>query len=490
MALIETILWSAYQRRSRLIESGEFYYSRGRRRMLLLGVIGVPLVACAMWCAGLFWPVLRERWQNSRQFTVAVARFENPLHPEDRQYRVTKYIIEGLESIADRYPGIHVVALDRFIESQDGRGIANKEARRIGARVVLWGDFYATTKAVVVSTNVEVLAFPELPHSLAPKVTDPPSDFVDFEHYSLQQRLSQRMVGLTLAILGTCKLASRDFDGAATVFADALDKPDSEFFDTSVIWLLQGTALNELRRYALAVESFDHAIRLDPRLAVAYNNRAFALRRQGRISDAVSDFSKALQLRPQYALAYSNRGYAYKSQKDFDKAMRDYDAAISLSPNDPRFLFNRAALFSDLLEFEAAISDFSTVIRLDSRAVDAYRFRGLAYRLSGKPDQAVNDYNKALNLSPNDSQLHLNRAVAYMSLGDRGAAMKDLDRALALQPNYAMAYGNRALLRLQTGEVDDGLTDANRFFSLVDRSDPQQVLVIGEIQKRIANIRQ
>jgi len=51
--------------------------------------------------------------------------------------------------------------------------------------------------------------------------------------------------------------------------------------------------LSQLRR---AIEEFDEAIRLDPKYAVAYGNRAIAYKLQGNKAKAISDFEKFIAL--------------------------------------------------------------------------------------------------------------------------------------------------------------------------------------------------
>ena len=60
----------------------------------------------------------------------------------------------------------------------------------------------------------------------------------------------------------------------------------------------------------MALEDFDSAIRMDSRLAVAYNNRGFVLRDLGRPEEALEDLTFAVNLNPEFQLAYYNRALA------------------------------------------------------------------------------------------------------------------------------------------------------------------------------------
>ena len=60
-----------------------------------------------------------------------------------------------------------------------------------------------------------------------------------------------------------------------------------------------------------AIIEFDEAIRLDPKLALAYNNRGASYYDLGQYQRAIEDFDEAIRLDPKFVLAYANRGFIY-----------------------------------------------------------------------------------------------------------------------------------------------------------------------------------
>ncbi len=81
-----------------------------------------------------------------------------------------------------------------------------------------------------------------------------------------------------------------------------------------------------------AIADYNEAIRLDPKYAIAYNNRGIAYRAKGDNDRAIADYSEAIRLDPKYAVAFNNRGIAYRAKGDHDRAIADYSEAIRLDP--------------------------------------------------------------------------------------------------------------------------------------------------------------
>jgi hypothetical protein len=108
------------------------------------------------------------------------------------------------------------------------------------------------------------------------------------------------------------------------------------------------------------------------------------------------DYSDAIRLDPKLVVAYNNRAIALKNTSEHDRAMADLDEAIRL---DPTFAFsynNRGLIWSDRRNFDRAIAEFDQAIRLDRGYTAAYTNRGLAYERQGNHERAQADFNAAL----------------------------------------------------------------------------------------------
>ncbi len=82
-----------------------------------------------------------------------------------------------------------------------------------------------------------------------------------------------------------------------------------------------------------AVNDFSQAIKANPSLASAYNDRGVALSSLHRQADAIRDFSQALALNAENAdQVVFNRALAYEDAGDLKRAFLDYRKAAELNP--------------------------------------------------------------------------------------------------------------------------------------------------------------
>ena len=75
---------------------------------------------------------------------------------------------------------------------------------------------------------------------------------------------------------------------------------------------------------------------MDPRFAIAYNNRGNAWAKKDNPGAAIRDYTEAIRLDPQYGLAYYNRGLVYRKQGNEEAATRDFHEANVLAEEAKR----------------------------------------------------------------------------------------------------------------------------------------------------------
>jgi tetratricopeptide (TPR) repeat protein len=113
------------------------------------------------------------------------------------------------------------------------------------------------------------------------------------------------------------------------------------------------------KEYDKAIGEYIRAIELNPDLAEAYNNRAYAsYSKYDGTGNPLADLNRALELRPEFPHAYNTRGCVYMAGGQPDKAIADFNRAIQLQPDYPRAYRNRANAHLRKGHIGLAIADF------------------------------------------------------------------------------------------------------------------------------------
>ena len=211
-----------------------------------------------------------------------------------------------------------------------------------------------------------------------------------------------------------------------------------------------GNTKYDLGDYKGAITDYDSAIRLNPDLAKAYNNRGIAKSDLGQHFAAIADYDTAIRLKPDYATAYNNRGNAKSDLGQHVTAIADYDIAIRLNPDYADAYYNRGLAKGDLGQYFAAIADYDTAIRLNPDDADAYYNRGNAKDNLGQHFAAIADYDIAIRLNPDYAQAYNNRGLAKARLNRISEAKRDVRTALRL----AKQAGDTGLITHIEGFLD------------------------------------
>ena len=247
----------------------------------------------------------------------------------------------------------------------------------------------------------------------------------------------------------------------------------------------QGRVFYDSGNYLAAADAFTEDIRLHPRSAAAWNDRAVARVRLGDLNGAVRDYNRAIELAPLDAELYFNRANALVAAGQYREATLDYDRAIQLNPGYARAIFNRGTAYALAGQPDAARRDWLAAIQLEG---DPYvksamrRSAGLETRTAGvipaaasagQPTTAATiapppppgtqpgvpqPTTPATVAFPNvaasqpaasptaiDARALTSRAISRELDGDRAGALQDLNAAVALEPDTAR---REAIVRL------------------------------------------
>jgi tetratricopeptide (TPR) repeat protein len=225
-------------------------------------------------------------------------------------------------------------------------------------------------------------------------------------------------------------------------------KPEARAF------LMRGRCHAKLEAYDLAIADFNEALRLDANLLEAVDARAHAAADATQFGNAIQDYSQYLKLHPRDAATYYNRALSHRKGGDAVAAIVDYTKAIELDPAFEKAYFNRSIAHSKLGQYEQAEADLKKCVEL--QPCKAAAPNGLAWLYATCPDArfrngeaAVEWAQKAFNASEGKlKNVYDTMAACYAELGEFEAAVEWEQRYLGLDLTPAEAEAGRKRLEL------------------------------------------
>ena len=158
------------------------------------------------------------------------------------------------------------------------------------------------------------------------------------------------------------------------------------------------------RDYESALADMDAAIRLQPKYAGFFINRAYLRYMTDDFNGAFADYDYAVQLEPENTMALFNRGMLRAEVHDNNKAEADFTHVLEINPNDYKALYNRSIIRSELENYDGALADLNRLIEIFPDFAAAYFLRFDIKRRKGDMAGAERDYNKSLALAKTDVQ--------------------------------------------------------------------------------------
>jgi tetratricopeptide (TPR) repeat protein len=226
-------------------------------------------------------------------------------------------------------------------------------------------------------------------------------------------------------------------DAAATIELGGTRDPQA--FDAYLLGKNLGNGRIDKKVVLARIAAFDEAIRLDPRFAKAYANKALSetgfAEYYGVGEEIREHFQRArtaaersLQLAPGLGEAHSAladvlaHGYF-----DFTGALAEHERALTLSPNEPGVLLRTAWYLADIGRGDEAVAMARRGVSLDQLNSRAYRMLAIVLDDAHRYPEAIEAANRALSINPSDLRQTALRGISLLQMGDIEAARKSCD---------------------------------------------------------------
>ena len=313
----------------------------------------------------------------------------------------------------------------------------------------------------------------------------------------LRKGNDQRALALFEGVLKDAPEDAAALSGAATLYlkhdlnqqaADVLEKlvrlqPGAAKLDADL-----GAARAGLNDFVKARESFNAALRIEPKNVSALMGLGHVELRTGHPDEAIRLLSRAATLDPQAFEPHFLLATAWTEKKRYEEVIRECKEALRLGGKDPEIYYRlarayRAAGKED--EGKAAMDEFAA---LRSKANEAEEKQREAMRLveeakamvdANRLDEAIGLLERSRTLSGNDPQLLFRLAGLYYDTQRFAQAREDGEAAIAVAPSEWTYHYLAGLIEEKTGRLDG----AAKRLSIAARLNPGGAELFNEMGK-------
>ncbi len=217
--------------------------------------------------------------------------------------------------------------------------------------------------------------------------------------------------------------------------------------------------------YDLALQSIDHALKLDSVNLDYWAVKLECLKEQKKWQELFDGYTKVIAMHPDVPWLYCNRGSLLTNLGYFDEAIEDFNTGIVINQPDSvkmDFLIGRSAAELGKRAFSDAYNDLVNAYRIDSTNLGVLVNLSVACDETGRDSDVMLYLQKALALSPKDVAVIGNIGFKYQKMGDYKTSIEYFNKVLAIDPREGQAYCNRSYSYFKMGDIKTAKEDIEK----------------------------
>lgn len=245
------------------------------------------------------------------------------------------------------------------------------------------------------------------------------------------------------------------------------------------------SAGHDLNGMKSALASYNEAIVIDPRFALAYAHAAqcdvwlyHVTRETKYLADARNIAEIAYKRDDESAQANIALGEVSLEQGLDNDAMRFFEAARDLEPRTESVYAALGTCLNRRGLYQEAVKSLQAAVRLNPLNSNAHRMLGAALLEIPDYGEAIKEFQKCVDLDPNDSTSATNIGAAYIKIGQYTQAMPWLEKVVELSPQPG-AFANLGLADLFTHRSNLAIAMLEKACSLAPKADQYTGLLAG-----------
>lgn len=225
--------------------------------------------------------------------------------------------------------------------------------------------------------------------------------------------------------------------------------------ETSQEKLNKALALHQGGKIAEAAAIYRDILLADPNHVMAIHLLCLVAMNFDNAQMVLGLSEQGIRVEPKFAILYQDRATALRRLGFKDKALACIDQAIGLEKNAD-FYDTRAAILRDMRRYHEAVEALQTAIQLETTTPKFYNHLGIVYGRMGANEEAICYFDAFITMRPKASEGYNNKANVLKAMGRYQEAIVAYEKALSIDPNILMGKANKGLSHLVLGEWDIG----------------------------------
>jgi tetratricopeptide (TPR) repeat protein len=253
-------------------------------------------------------------------------------------------------------------------------------------------------------------------------------------------------------------------------YQDALD-----YFDRGIalklnnfdVWSNRGIALQNLNRFAEAIESNAMAISLSgsgkllnksPKFDVGQSKKNVNSFEIVNFNDAISRYDNLN--------SWTDIGTYLASLGSHEAAIISFERSIKLDPNDETTWILMGISLFHLGRHEDAIISLDRGAHINPNDENTWLFKGFALGHLARYEEEIVSYDRAISINSDNANAWYNKGSSLANLGRYEEAIISYDRAIKLDPNNTSFLSDRGAFLADLGRYEEALISFDHAISI------------------------
>ncbi len=245
--------------------------------------------------------------------------------------------------------------------------------------------------------------------------------------------------------------------GAALLQRLSIKTPFRAITALGILAVLMIISHHQLRYWKNNIALFSHALDVTENNDVAHYNMAVQMTEQGNMDQVMQHYEAALKINPKLAEAYNNIGNILVKKRKTDPAIEQFQLALKYNPHLTQAHINLGNALMEKGFIDSAIEHFNRALEQDPEQKETHINLGKALARKGALDQAIGHFHQAIKLDPKSAIAHNNLGNALAEKGAIDQAIDEFNMTIKLNPNYTDVHNNLGNAYIRKGRLDEAL---------------------------------